>query len=164
MEFKNSRPCLPRTGGRLISLSRHVNARRCNLEKVRPVFFFSLTRFPVGRKGATAGSSLHSWTRFQPKRQTRLYMCTRVSLSNFSKKDRVTVLERVRLILNRTIPSHKSSTSEIDVNFFGSIARSISSRKKGEDRTRFPNVETLGIRKSKNGPITNPLLRGRLIS
>lgn len=39
VEFKNSRPCLPRTSGRLISLSRHVNARRCNLEKVRPVFF-----------------------------------------------------------------------------------------------------------------------------
>lgn len=50
VEFKNSRPCLPRTGGRLISLSRHVNARRCNLEKVRPVFFFFPYTFSCGKE------------------------------------------------------------------------------------------------------------------
>lgn len=102
-------PCLPRTVGRLISLSRHVNARRLQPRKGLAAFFpythVSYTGWERGRRFLSVpGLDLK-----------------RVSLSNFSKKDRITVSPTCSIReQNRTetIPSHnKSSTSEIDVNF-----------------------------------------------
>lgn len=58
-------PCLPRTVGRLISLSRHVNARRLQPRK-GPAAFFPYTRF-LYRVGKGPPISLRSWTRSQTR-------------------------------------------------------------------------------------------------
>lgn len=90
-------PCLPRTVGRLISLSRHVNARRLQPRKGLAAFFpythVSYTGWERGRRFLSVpGLDLK-----------------RVSLSNFSKKDRITVSRTCSINLERTEPHRNHS-------------------------------------------------------